>query len=709
MRKHVFLRVVLAAVAAGGGLFAHAAQEGGVASKSSLVPKVDSKFNETLLHTSALDYTVLPELSGAADKCRAGETDACYFSYKFFENAEDKKLAASANLELAVLSLQRGLVKQALAHIDKAARLQPDDPYIQLTKGWTLLSAGKYPQARQAFTDLLYLTADFEYVSSAKLGNALAYYYEGDSSAAGAELQYLYTANPYSISFVSYMLGKIASGQKASRGLAPVLLQQALSHDERNYPAARLMAQLAEKDKNPLQAWQYYATLYALDPSDKLLAKKTAQTAKKLKGNPLDYLFYSRIDQPVTFSLPAASGHEVKMALYAGADGRPAPVLSLMLVPGALSRVRDEKLGEVLQIRRHDRKTIEFNPQTGSVDFKDARGNVEFSARRPFTITPEDARRTLVLSRVRTENILIADLSDKEIKGALTVIPSKEGMTLVNTAPAEDFVPALTAVLGQDLKQSAALEALAVVLRSALYQASASAPEKPYQITDNDGYFKFKGVNMIFPAALDAARKTEAVVLQDARAAYYDNCGPAASGRLGNTARQPDYAFSPANIGKYMISNPPADLFSKPQDLTRWSGVKWMYVYDAEEIASRVRTKKNIGRLRALEPLARSRNGRILSMKFTGSKGEYIAQTPQEIAFLLSAGTMRSNFFEPVALYKGKSVRAVLVRGYDTGLGEGLCLHGADGLAKKGTDFKGVIKYYFPDARIVDTKTGIVN
>ena len=60
-------------------------------------------------------------------------------------------------------------------------------------------------------------------------------------------------------------------------------------------------------------------------------------------------------------------------------------------------------------------------------------------------------------------------------------------------------------------------------------------------------------------------------------------------------------------------------------------------------------------------------------------------------------------------LYKGKNIQRVLVRGYDTGLGEGLCLRGAEGLAKQGTDYQGIIKYYFPQARILNTTTGMIN
>ena len=144
-------------------------------SKSALAAKhVDSKLNEITLHKTVLDYSLPDEIVQTALVCAQGEED-CYFAFKTFENSEDKKVAAAANLELSVLALQRGMVKQALVHIDKACELAPDDPFAELTRGWTLLSAGKYKKARESFDHLLYLSADFEYVSSAKLGSALAW------------------------------------------------------------------------------------------------------------------------------------------------------------------------------------------------------------------------------------------------------------------------------------------------------------------------------------------------------------------------------------------------------------------------------------------------------------------------------------------------------------------------------------------------------
>ena len=716
MRKKLILGIILAFL--GGPVSAQAvsgaaaegssSQTAGKPSTTLTATRLEGGLNEAVLHKSVMDYTLEPQVAAVAQKCVQGQVDECYFAFKTFENSGDPSQAAAANLELALLSLQRGLIKQALSHIEKSVSLQPDDPFAQLTKGWILVSAGKYKKAHKAFEDLLYLTADFEYVSSAKLGSALAWYLSGHKDKAASQLQYLYTSNPYAISFVSFMLGKIASEMKNAKKLAPVFLQQSLSHDERNYPAAALFARLAEKEKSKLHAWQYYATLYSLDPGNKRLAQKMETYEKEFGDKSIDYLFYLRLEQPIVHVMESSPSALVKMALYANHEQEPQELQSISLMGSGAIAVNEEKIGEVLHAPAYIEKTISFNEQTGGVDLKDAHGHVEFSAKRPFRISLDKDKYTLLLRNARAATIFAANLSDKELKGSLLIVPTEHGFKLINEVYAEDLIPALLATQAQNIKHKEALTALAIVFRSALLEEINKQADALYHITDNDPSFQFAGINLIFKDLLDASKQSGQIRLTQAPAGFYTDCGVITAEGIENTASKPNYVFSPANVSKYILSNPPADLFSRPQDPTQWSGIKWMYLYEAKDVEDRLASKQKIGKLRALTPTRFTAQGRILSLRFEGSKGAYEAQTPQEIAFLLSAGTMRSNLFDIVPLYKGKSIRQILVRGYDTGWGEGLCLHGADGLAKQGADYMAIIKYYFPQARILNTSTGTV-
>ncbi len=712
MRDFCLLGIIL--LAGAGSVFAQTETSTGPAAqtetKSTLAAtRFTGNLNEDVLYNSVMDYTLLPAIKSVSQKCLAGEMDACYFSFKTYENSSDPQEAAAANLELALLSMQRGLVKKSLQHIERAVELNPDDPFTQLTQGWLLLGAGKYKKARKAFEDLFYLTADFEYVSSAKLGTALAWYFDGNKEKAASELQYLYTSNPYAISFVSYMLGRIASEVSNGKKLAPVFLQQSLEHDEKNYPAAELFAKLSEKEKNPLHAWQYYATLYSLDTRNEQRAKKVRQYAQKFGDKSIDYLFYLRLEQPIVHMMPSTPSALVKMALYANSAHEPQELQVITVSGSGMVVIADEKHGDVLHVPAYVEKTVSFNPQTGGVDVKDSRGHVEFSAKRPFSFSLTKDKYTLLIRNARADTLFAANLSDKELKGSLEIVPTSSGFKLINTVPSEDLVPALLATQAQNIKQQAALKALAVVFRSALLDAVTNRKEASYHITDNDDKFHFNGINLIFKDLLDVSKQSSHIRLSQAQAGFYTDCGMITADGVENTASKPGYTFSPANVSKYILSNPPEDLFSRPHDLTQWAGIKWMYLYDAKEITNRLAYTQPIGKLRAITPVLFSPTGRILSVRFEGTKGTYETKNPQETAFILSAGTMRSNLFDMVPLYKGKNIKGVLVRGYDTGSGVGLCLRGADGLAKQGADYMAIIKYYFPQARILNTKTGTVN
>ncbi len=687
-----------------------AAPQAGVVSKNTVVTHIDTQLSQNIIHSNVLDYAQPKELAEVAQKCLSVGPDECFVLYKAYENAPLATTAARANVELSVLSLQRGQVKQALSYIERAGQLQPDDPFIALLKGWTLISAGKYKKARQAFADMLYLTADFEYASSAKLGTALAYYWEGNPKAAAKDFQYIYTSNPYLISFAAYMMGKIAAGDKSSRKLAPVFLEQSLSHDVHNYPALQLLAKLSEQNKTkPLVSFQYYSTLFGLDPTNKTAFKKLTRYGEKLHKDPADYLFYLRLDQPIVQDVKPVASAPIKMALYADRWQNPVALEKVSVMPSGILTVQDEKLGTVLQSPSFVTRVLEFNAESKSIDVKDARGHVEFSTRRPFVLHLEKASKTLLVKDAAAQDPFAANLSDKEIKGDLHVVPTDNGLLLINQTQVEDLIPALLATQAQGVHEEAALRALAVVFRAALNEAAQRPTDKPYHITDNDIYFKFKGINLTVPSMTQAAQDSRDLKLSGTDLGYYASCGVVSYDRVRNTAARPDYHYSPANVVKYILSNPPSDLYAAPADPTQWSAIRWVYLYEAKDIESRLNERTKFGRLRSMQPLQLSPNGRVLSMRFEGSKGEYISDNEQETLYILSAGTMRSGFFHIVPLYKGKNIARVLVHGYDSGTGVGLCVAGAEGLARSGSDYQGIIKYYFPNARILNTRTGALH
>ena len=93
------------------------------------------------------------------------------------------------------------------------------------------------------------------------------------------------------------------------------------------------------------------------------------------------------------------------------------------------------------------------------------------------------------------------------------------------------------------------------------------------------------------------------------------------------------------------------------------------------------------------EPLKINDEGRILMLRLRGKKVQEI----QGIDFLEhlqnyygrnSIKSMRYTF-EPLR-------RSLLVRGMGEGDGVGMCLYGADGMAKKGQNYRQILEFYYP-------------
>ena len=67
----------------------------------------------------------------------------------------------------------------------------------------------------------------------------------------------------------------------------------------------------------------------------------------------------------------------------------------------------------------------------------------------------------------------------------------------------------------------------------------------------------------------------------------------------------------------------------------------------------------------------------------------------KEANFILSAGTLRSDFFTFIPFKK-----EILFIGSDTGNGSGICIAGAIGLAEQQKNAKDILNYYYPSYKI---------
>ena len=98
--------------------------------------------------------------------------------------AWDPFVTPNANVETGNERMSAGDAAGALAAYDLAARQHPEEPRVALDRGLALLASGDLPAAREAFVSAADPDADDEIRAAAYYDLGLAFYQEGDASAA---------------------------------------------------------------------------------------------------------------------------------------------------------------------------------------------------------------------------------------------------------------------------------------------------------------------------------------------------------------------------------------------------------------------------------------------------------------------------------------------------------------------------------------------
>ena len=653
----------------------------------------DIKLNEDILRKSVISYDNTPALKKAFDLYRQGNLDEALLLLQ-----EEGSSEAYANI--ALINLQKGAYSEALKALKKAEELKNTDeePLYQLIRIWIYAAQNNYSQTEKEYQKLLFITADFEYVYNAKLALATAAFFTKKYKEIAPLLENIYASNPYGISHAAYLIGRVLFNKKAYKE-AQTLLTQALIHDNNNYPALLHYGLTQEKLKQFIPAWQSFANILILDSNDKFALNKTKQLSKYLKNRPKAYLFYTKLDELYSKELSLKESPLLRIALFSNTQGQPEAVKEFMFSAGQDFIIEDEKIGTVLSAPTLTPKTIIFNEETSSVDIKNKWGHTEFSTKRPFAVKMQKNGATFLIKEPLTENIFNVNLSDKELKGTLLVLPQEKGMLLINYTMLEDILPGALTNLSKGQKDQNTLQALAIILRTQIVSALNQGRQTLFDLPDNTRTFYYGGINMQSAGNVEAVKQTKNQILVNketknpALAQVYQSCSYITATGIKNTEQKINYTFSPLNLFKYMISNPPKDLISAPQDPTQWARIKWLYMIPLKEMQTRLNFA-----FKELLPAKTDTYGRIEEITFIKGKEAKILPFKEANA-ALALGTLRSNFFFSIPVNKGKEF---LFLGTDTGLGQGLCIDGLVNFSKQEKPFRQTLAYYYPDFEVTD-------
>jgi SpoIID/LytB domain protein len=663
----------------------------------------DLKLNDATIHKTVFNYETDPSLENAAKYYAEDNLPAAIEDYKNAA-ANSSPAAGQAAANLALIYLQQGNRELARKYADKAVSAEASSPLSQLVKIWVSAACGDIKQLRKDYENLFFLTSDFEYIAGAKIAVSAAEFTNKNYKEALPILQNLYSSDPYAISYAIFLMGRIAYATKDYK-TAQTFFEQALAHDASNYAARKYLAMTEEKLKFYAPAWQGFASLYAADAKNAFLSAKLKKLSKFLKARPIDYMSYIKLSEIYGKTKEGSAAPQARIGLYAKTDGTLTDIKYFSFLSSSAFSISDAQRGEVLSGEAYAPKTIEWDGQNKSVSVKNKRNAPEFFTKRPFIISPK-RRAAMQIKDVNAEDIFAAPLDDKELRGSLLVIPAENGMRLVNNAKIEDVLPAFMTSAATDIKRNSALEAFAIVLRTLLLKNVYAPSNADFDMPDYGQGLRFGGVNMQSTAAAQAAAKTQGSILTDfsshdpnalADARFYKSCSTVSEEGTRNSAAKNDYKFSPLNLFRFMLSNPPADLYSAPEDPTLWSSVKWIYIVPLQEIEARLNERFNTGKLKGIKINSSSPYGRARKIFFSGSKNS-VELDFKEANSIIAAGGLRSDFFFHAPIYKGNKIRSYIFVGSDTGNGEGLCLAGAQGLSKNGKTAREILSYYYPAA-----------
>ena len=650
-----------------------------------------------------------PALSfcAAPDYC-FNDADACGAYYLSLSTSADAQQRFEAHRELAVLSYDKGELKAALKHFDAALAVRPNDPFCTLEKAWALLSDGKPRLAEGEFKRSTGLSTNPGAVLEAKLGMALSEMYKGDRDSAATHMRLLYTKEPLLISFTAERLGLLM--ERAGRAqYAQIYYQQALQHDPYNQLAADAMARLSEKDGAWVQAWQYYATLANLDPRDPKPAQRMDKLSPKLKGDPVNYFFYSRLSAPFQVRPRITPSPTVRVGLFAAKNGEPAALYSFSLQAGSSFTVMSQAGTPLAYGKPQAAWSFSINRDDGTLEIRNQWGTVELATAGALRIVPAEKGASFLVKTARGASLFETDLSDRELRGELTVTPSSAGIRLVDAVPLEDFLPGAVGsakIPGQEkmVSESAEMKALAIVLRTrALELAAKAAPGALWDFSDSaNGGVQYSGVNMESAPSLDSVDATRAITLKDSKPELHLACGGATDHASDDTEYRP--AGPEPSSQRDLLSIAPGNLLCSPEDPTRWAIASWTVAIDADDIRRRAkRDYPQLGRLRALRPVRRAPDGSLLALELVGSNTSVTLQGLDKIAATLAPGAVRSPKFKMITIYRGSELDEVIVRGKGTGHLRGLCLLGSHGLAEQGKSYRDILAHYFPGSSLMAT------
>jgi stage II sporulation protein D len=608
----------------------------------------------------------------------------------------------------------------------KASLAADADGFIWNQRAWASLALGRTREAKESFEKAVDRSSTTAAQAEANLGEGLAALINDQPKAALEPLRRASIAGPYAISAAALLSAEIFT-RLGDRQSTLSYLRQALDVDPYDREALRALARLLDKIGDNKGAWLASRRALALDPADPEAVKILKRNAGFIVGDPDDASGVRRIARPALnpdaddLPLPAAP-RPIRVGLYSAPNGKPATMTRCYLMMNSSFKVTATAYGVMRDNgNAFDQWGIEMRPETGVIEVRDSARNLLFVSKQPFKFVPDGKRGSVLIKSPRITDIVGVDIGDREVRGAVEVIPNPWGFELVEEVPLELYLYGVVSLALPDGSPPEAFKAQAVVSRTAALWAVGHRPQTVERIDllDDRTVQPTIGISGEMHAAAEAVAATEGMVLAEggtvARAPQHDDSGGRTedgreSGEPGMgsivsvvDAAQPLPDWStPLDLERFTHDAPPSGLYSEAASGQPASAARWMRILDARDLRDRIDAQKKIGRLRSIRITGRTSTGRVKGLEVTGTDGTVTYSGFAAIQGLLSPGSLRSTLFTLQPVYDGKNISRVVVWGAGTGAGLGFSRVGAIGQAALGREWRAIVAHYFPKLEIRD-------
>ncbi|MGC9069867.1 MAG: hypothetical protein ACP5IO_00975 [Elusimicrobiales bacterium] len=631
-----------------------------------------------------------------------GRIDDAIGSFEYVvHNSTDNTLILKAGKDLITLLNSKAESSLALAYSQKLEAINSTDSYILFEKAYSQMIIGDYVKAEKTFDDIMTTTDDEDVIYVSRFFNSivkskLSGYEKAISELIGVLKNYkpLLAPSSYLLSIYYLPYRKMASIN---------FLKDLLTYDPKNIQGLIDLAELYKDTKYYLQAWQAYYTLREIEGTDSYADSKAKKLIKKIDKDPNDLFFWSRIAWPVHEKpLSTISLTPIRIAIYANKK-KHYPLLSFYIISNSDFEIRDATARR-FQGKRNMQYQIIYLPEIRQLDIRDNYSSVLFSTRKNIEVKPNLTGGVILIKSPQIKQDLTGvNRGDRELSGNLSVDVSSDGMRIINQTYIEHILPSIVQGLPGPKRDDEAIKSLIITIRTMLLRRLNSSLD--YDITDGDELIEFKGLQFEKESVIKLAEETKNIVLKKGSQLY-----PASyslnTANIINSVPHPSSSFpqllSPSSLDEWLFFKIlKKTSYSTPLDPLELSTISWMLILKPYWIEERINTKYRIGKIKNIVVLKRDSIGKVISIKIEGSAGDAIIEGEREVNHYIAAGTIRSNLFTIRQVRKNNFPEFFILKGIGTGSFSGLCIYGADYLARNmNWKYKEILKYYFPDAEI---------